>query len=89
MNLELNEDMSIENLRRDKCILIMKSKFKEPEDAREVFHKSEKRQVVKDKIRKYFFYVCILVTMLIFFFAVYSYFIDKPEPMYNEYSVHP
>lgn len=89
MNLELNEGMSIGNLRRDKGILIMKSKFEEPEDAREVFHKSEKRQVINDKIRKYFFYVCILVTILIVFFVIYAYFMDKPEMRYNEYTIHP
>lgn len=67
----------------------MKTKYSEPEDAREAFHKSEKRHEVNDKISKWFSYLCVLITIAIIVFVIYAYFIDKSGAIYNGCSIHP
>ncbi|MCH4216051.1 MAG: hypothetical protein LKF68_04565, partial [Prevotella sp.] len=72
-------------------IMKLKSRIKssEPEDAREEFHKDERRHARQEKINKWSSRLFVLIAIAILVFALYAYFIDKPDTINGEFTVQP
>jgi hypothetical protein len=57
----------------------LRSKHPEPIDAREAFHKSERQHKKQEIMKKWISRLFLFITIAIIAFALYAYFIDKPE----------
>lgn len=66
-----------------------KKKYSEPIDAREAFHKSERQHKRQEIIHKWISRLFLLIAIAIIAFALYAYFIDKPEAISGQFSYHP
>ena len=66
----------------------LRSKYSEPFDAREAFHKSERQHKKQEIMKKWISRLFLLIAIAIIAFVFYAYFIDKTEAISGQFSSH-